>query len=297
MEFYRVPETRFHNLKDYPFKAQYINTNGLQMHYVDEGPKNANPILLLHGEPSWSYLYRHIIPICASAGNRVIAPDLIGFGKSDKPKKIKDYSYQAHIDWMKTFIETHDLKNITMFGQDWGALIGLRLAAENEERFAGIIISNGMLLTGDQKVPAAFKLWKYFARLSPWLPIDRIINYGCLKKLDNEEKHAYRAPFPFSKLKAGVRALPKLAPVTSRDPATPANRKAWEVLEKWDKPFLTVFSDSDPFTRGGDHYLQERIPGAKGQKHITLRGGHFIQEDAGAELAKIILQFINKGQR
>jgi len=297
MEFYRVPETRFHNLKDYAFKAQYINTNGLRMHYVDEGPKNANPILLLHGEPSWSYLYRHIIPICASAGNRVIAPDLIGFGKSDKPKKIKDYSYQAHIDWMKAFIETHDLKKITMFGQDWGALIGLRLAAENEERFAGIIISNGMLLTGDQKVSLAFKLWKYFALLSPWLPIDRIVNFGCLKKLDKQERYAYRAPFPSSKFKSGVRSFPKLVPVTPRDPATVANRKAWEVLEKWNKPFLTVFSDSDPFTRGGDMYLQKRIPGAKGQKHITLKGGHFIQEDAGEELAKIIIQFVKKGQR
>jgi haloalkane dehalogenase len=292
MNFHHVPEARFHNLKDYDFKPQYININGLRMHYVDEGPKNANPIFLLHGEPSWSYLYRHIIPRCAAAGNRVIAPDLIGFGKSDKPKKIKDYSYQAHIDWMTIFIKTLDLKQVTLFGQDWGALIGLRLAAENEERFAGIIISNGMLLTGDQKVSVAFKLWKIFALLSPWLPVDRIINFGCLKKLDKAEKFAYRTPFPSSKFKTCVRAFPKLVPVTSRNPATPANRKAWEVLEKWNKPFLTVFSDSDPFTRGGDRYLQKRIPGTKGQKHITLRGGHFIQEDAGEELAKIIIQFV-----
>jgi haloalkane dehalogenase len=264
------------------------------MHYVDEGPKNANPILLLHGEPSWSYVYRHIIPICARAGNRVIAPDLIGFGKSDKPKRIRDYSYQAHIDWMTAFIVTLDLKQITLFGQDWGALIGLRLAAENEERFAGIIISNGMLLTGDQKLPFAFKLWKYFALLSPWLPIDRIVNYACLKKLDKQERYAYRAPFSSAKFKAGVRAFPKLVPASPRDPATQANREAWKVLEKWNKPLLTVFSDSDPFTRGGDKYLQQRIPGAKDQKHLTLKGGHFIQEDAGEALAKIIIQFVKK---
>jgi len=270
MECYRVPEIRFQNLKDYDFNPNYFTINGLRMHYVDEGNKAANPILLLHGEPSWSYLYRHIIPICVAGGNRVIAPDLIGFGKSDKPKRIKDYSYQAHIDWMKAFIETLDLKKITLF------------------------ISNGMLLTGDQRTPVAFKLWKIFARLSPWLPVDRIVNFGCLKKLDKDEKYAYQAPFPASKFKAGVRAFPKLVPTTPRDPATQANRKAWEVLEKWNKPFLTVFSDSDPFTRGGDKYLQQRIPGAKDQKHLTLQGGHFIQEDAAEELAKIIIQFVKK---
>lgn len=296
MEFYRVPEIRFQNLKDYNFDPNYFRINGLRMHYVDEGNKDADPILLLHGEPSWSYLYRHIIPLCAAAGNRVIAPDLIGFGKSDKPKKSKDYSYQAHIDWMTEFIKTLDIKKITMFGQDWGALIGLRLAAENEDRFARIIINNGMLLTGDQKLPLALRLWRHFALLSPWLPIDRIVNFGCLKKLDKDERYAYRAPFPSSKFKAGVRALPKLVPVTPRDSATQANRKAWKVLEEWKKPFLTVFSDSDPFTRGGDTYLQKRIPGAKNQKHLTLKGGHFIQEDAGETLANIIIQFVKKGE-
>jgi len=296
MQIYRTKKSNFSNLKDYPFKPNFINVGSLQMHYVDEGPKNTATILLLHGEPSWSYLYRNIIPQCAEAGYRVIAPDLIGFGKSDKPKSVKDYSYQLHVNWMTEFIINLELNNITLFGQDWGALIGLRLGAENEERFTGIIISNGMLLTGDQKISMALKFWRLFARFSPWLPIDRIVNYGCLKKLDKEEKRAYRAPLPSAKYKAGARALPKLLPITIDDPASESNRKAWEVLKKWNKPFLTTFSDSDPFTRGGEKYLQERIPGTKGQKHIILKGGHFIQEDVGEELAKIMIQFIRDNQ-
>ena len=292
MQFFRSEESNFIDLKDYPFKANYVDVGGLRMHYLDEGPQKTNPILMLHGEPTWSYLYRHMIPICVSAGNRVIAPDFIGFGKSDKPKKLQDYSYQTFVDWMTAFIESLNLKDIILFGQDWGALIGLRLAAENEKRFSGIVISNGMLLTGDQKISATLKFWKIYSRYSPWLPIDRIINYGCLKKLDEEEKRAYTAPFPGSKFKAGVRAFPKLLPVTPENPAVGANRKAWKILEKWHKPFLTVFSDSDPFTRNGEKYLQNRIPGTKGQNHIILKAGHFIQEDAGTELAQIIIQFI-----
>jgi haloalkane dehalogenase len=296
MKFYRIPEAGFANMKDYPFRSNYIHIDGMRMHYVDEGPADAKPVLMLHGEPSWSYLYRHMIPVCASAGHRVIAPDFIGFGKSDKPARVSDHSYQAHMDWMTSFITTLDLKDITLFGQDWGALIGLRLAAEQEDRFAGLVISNGMLLTGDQKVPAALKIWIAIARFSPWLPIHRIINFGCKRVLDKEEKRAYKAPFLSSKYMAGVRAFPALVPVTPQNPATPANRAAWKVLEKWNKPFLTVFSDADPFTRGGDDYLQNRIPGSKGQKHCTLRGGHFLQEDRGDQLARIINQFIHEMQ-
>ena len=195
------------------------------------------------------------------------------------------------MDWMTAFVNSLDLKEVILVGQDWGSLIGLRLAAENETRFAGIVIGNGMLPTGDQKMPLAFKVWKNFALFSPWLPIDRILNFGCFKKLDKDERRAYRAPFPSSKYKSGARAFPKLVPVTPNDPATIANRKAWTVLEKWGKPFLTAFSNGDPITRGGDEYMQRRIPGAKGQKHITLKGGHFLQEDAGIEFALIINQF------
>lgn len=233
-----------------------------------------------------------MIPVCAGAGHRVIAPDLIGFGKSDKPKKISDYSYQAHMNWMTAFVEALDLQNIILVGQDWGSLIGLRLAAEHESRFAGIVIANGMLPTGDQKIPRAFHTWQYFARFSPWFPIDRIIDAGCIKKLDAEEKRAYRAPFPSAAYKAGARVFPRLVPVTPQDPATEANRNAWKVLSRWNKPFLTIFSDSDPVTRGGDRYMQARVPGSKGQKHLTLRGGHFLQEDCGQEFAAGINQFI-----
>ena len=294
MEYYRTPDTRFNNLKDYHFKPNFIDLNGLRMHYLDEGPKNANPILMLHGEPSWSYLYRHMIPVCVSAGHRVIVPDLIGFGKSDKPKRIKDYSYKSHINWMTTFVNTLDLKDIVLVGQDWGSLIGLRLAAENEARFSAIVIGNGMLPTGDRKMSFVFKVWKNFALFSPWFPIDRIINLGCFKKLDAEERRAYNAPFPSAKYKSGARAFPKLVPVTPDDPASEANRNAWSVLSKWKKPFLTVFSNGDPITRGADKYMQKTIPGTKGQKHAIIKGGHFLQEDSGIEFAQIINQFITR---
>ncbi|MCK5145656.1 haloalkane dehalogenase [bacterium] len=296
MNFLRTPESRFEQLKDYAFKSHYIelDENGMRMHYIDEGPDDADPILMLHGEPSWSYLYRHMIPICVSAGHRVIAPDFIGFGKSDKPGKKSDYSYQAHMDWMTFFIQNLNLNRITLFGQDWGAMIGLRLAAENEKRFASIIIGNGMLLTGNQRIPLLLRLWIHFASLSPWLPIHRIIDYGCIKKLTHEEKQAYNAPFPSMKYKAGVRAFPTLLPLSENNPATPANREAWKILEKWHKPFLTVFSDRDPFTKNGDIYFKNSVPGARDQKHLIVRGGHFLQEDAGEQLGQIINQFVNE---
>ncbi|MBK8972031.1 MAG: haloalkane dehalogenase [Hahellaceae bacterium] len=284
----RTPEERFQRLPNYPFEAHYAQVNGLLMHYVDEGPPDAAPILMLHGEPTWSYLYRHMIPICVAAGHRVIAPDLIGFGKSDKPGEMSDYSYQRHMDWLQQFIDTLHLDRITLVCQDWGSLLGLRLAAENEARFRAIVVGNGMLPTGDQKVPAAFHLWKNFARFSPWFPISRIVDAGTFKSLSRDERRAYDAPFPSTRFKAGARAFPRLVPVRPDDPASDANRKAWGVLKHWKKPFLTTFSNGDPITRGGDRYLQERIPGAANQPHITLKGGHFLQEDAGAEFAQAI---------
>ena len=262
------------------------------MHYVDEGPKDANPILMLHGNLAWSYLYRHMIRICVSTGNRVIAPDLIGYGKSDKMIRTEDYSYQNQVEWMAALLQSLNLRKIVLFCQDWGALIGLRLAAENEARFAGIIVCNGMLPAGDQKAPAFFKIWKMVASYSPWLPIDRIIDFGCLRRLDKKERWAYRAPFPSSKYKKSVRIFPRLVPLNPQDSAAPANRRAWKALENWKKHFLTVFGSCDPFTRGWNVYLQSRIPGAKGQKHAVLCGGHFLQEDASPELADILNQFV-----
>ena len=290
MEFVRTPERCFERLADYPFEPHYFQVNdaGMRMHYLDEGPAEADPVLMLHGEPSWSYLYRHMIPVVAAAGHRVIAPDLIGFGKSDKPTRLEDYSYQSHMDWMLALVEGLDLRNITLVCQDWGSLIGLRLAAEQEPRFKAIVVGNGMLPTGDQPVPAAFKIWKNFALYSPWFPIARIINSGTFKTLGPEERKAYDAPFPSAKYKAGARAFPRLVPVAPDNPATPANRAAWKVFEGWNKPFLTTFSNGDPITRGGDKYMQERIPGAKGQPHQTLVGGHFLQEDSPVPFAQAI---------
>ena len=292
MEYLRTPEDRFERLLDYPFAPHYVDVGGLRMHYVDEGPADAPPVLMLHGEPTWSYLYRHMIPVCAAAGHRVIAPDLIGFGKSDKPTRIDDYSYQSHMDWMLSLLDQLALTRITLVCQDWGSLLGLRLAAENPHRFRAIVVGNGMLPTGDQTVPAAFQLWKNFAIYSPVFPVSRIIDAASFRKLGPDEKRAYEAPFPNRKYKAGARAFPKLVPVTPNDPATQANRAAWESLKQWRKPFLTTFSNGDPITRGGDKYMQEQIPGAKGQPHQTLTGGHFLQEDSPVAFAQAVNQLI-----
>ena len=289
----RTPDDQFENLPDYPFEPHYVDVAGLRMHYVDEGPTDAKPVLLLHGEPSWSYLYRHMIPPLADAGLRVVAPDLIGFGKSDKPSKKEDYSYALHVKWMRQFVEILDLNYITLFCQDWGSLIGLRLAAENEPRFARIALGNGGLPTGDQQMPDAFMKWRTFALHSPYFPIGKIIQKGTKTDLSDEIVAAYDAPFPSRKYKAGARKFPALVPITSDDPASAANRSAWEVFRKWEKPFLTCFSDKDPITRGGDRVWQENVPGAQDQPHTTIKdAAHFLQEDKGDEIAELLIDFI-----
>ncbi|MCZ6810326.1 MAG: haloalkane dehalogenase [Proteobacteria bacterium] len=296
MKILRTPDERFQNLSDYEFEPHYVDIDEMRMHYVDEGPADAPPVLLLHGEPSWSYLYRHMIPPIASAGLRAVAPDLIGFGKSDKPAAQSDYSYEMHVAWMLQFLEKLELKNITLVGQDWGSLIGLRLAAENEERFDRIVLANGGLPTGDQVMPRVFRIWRAFARFSPWFPIGRIVQSGTVSTLPPDVSAAYDAPFPNSTYKAGARAFPKLVPSTPDDPAASANRAAWEVFRKWQKPFLTAFSNRDPITRGADKAFLERVPGAKDQPHTTIRNaGHFLQEDKGPELAKVVIDFV-RGQ-
>jgi haloalkane dehalogenase len=265
------------------------------MHYVDEGPADAVPVLLLHGEPSWSYLYRKMIPPVAAAGFRVVAPDLIGFGKSDKPTSQRDYNYAGHVTWMTKFIELLDLSNITLFCQDWGSLIGLRVAAENEYRFARVALGNGGLPTGDHEPPRAFRIWRAFARWSPWFPIGRIVNSGTVTDLDKDVMAAYDAPFPSARYKAGTRAFPKLVPTTPDDPASDANRRAWEVFKEWEKPFLTTFSNRDPITRPMLKPFQELVPGARNQRHVTIRNaGHFLQEDKGEELAEVLTGFIEE---
>jgi haloalkane dehalogenase len=292
----RTPDSRFENLPDYDFKPHYADIDGIRMHYVDEGPSDGSTILLLHGEPSWSYLYRHMIPPLRDAGHRVIAPDLIGFGKSDKPIRKADYSYAGHVAWMRSFIETLGLTGITLFCQDWGSLIGLRVAAENEERFARIMLGNGGMPTGDEDFPKAFMVWRAFARFSPWFPIGRILQSGTVKRLNVGELAAYDAPFPSSKYKAGARAFPMLVPTEPDNPASDANRVAWKKFAEWNKPFLTTFSNRDPITRGGDLPWQETVPGAKDQDHTIIRNaGHFLQEDKGEELAEVLKRFIARG--
>lgn len=289
MRILRTDEARFKGLPDYPFEPHFQDVEpGLRMHYVDEGPANSHPIVMLHGEPSWSYLYRHIIPRVAAAGHRVLAPDLIGFGKSDKPANVADYSYERHMTWLTTWLAELDLDNITLVCQNWGSLLGLRLAAEQASRFERIIVGNGMLPTGDSHVPATFTLWKAFASYSPWFPVSRIVQLGTSRTLNRAELAAYDAPFPTPAYKAGARAFPKLVPVSPDDPESAANRAAWNILENWKKPFITCFSSGDPITRGGDRHMQRRIPGAYGQPHITLRGGHFLQEDSPEDFARII---------
>ena len=292
MKTLRTQDSQFENLPGYDFEPRYVDVAGMRMHYIDEGPPDAAPVLLLHGEPSWSYLYRHMIPPLASAGLRVIAPDLIGFGKSDKPVKKSDYSYAGHVSWMRQFLESLELGNITLFCQDWGSLIGLRVAAENESRFARVALGNGGLPTGDQQMPKAFMKWRAFALHSPYFPIGKIIQKGTTTALNDDIVAAYDAPYPSRKYKAGARVFPALVPITPDNPASEANRSAWQVFGKWEKPFLTTFSDKDPITRGGDRIWQEHVPGAKGQAHVTINGaGHFLQEDKGPELAGILLDF------
>jgi haloalkane dehalogenase len=293
MKILRTPDSRFENLPDYDFAPNYVDVLDMRMHYVDEGPRDGEIVLLLHGEPSWSYLYRFMIPALRDAGFRVIAPDLVGFGKSDKPASKADYSYAGHVDWMTRFIDALELRNINLFCQDWGSLIGLRVAAENPQKFSRIVLGNGLLPTGVGQIPKAFKIWQRFARFSPWFPIGRIIQKGTVAELPNEVMAAYDAPFPSAKFKAGARAFPMLVPTTPDDPAREANLAAWEVLKQWDKPFLTTFSNRDPVTRGADRAFQKVVPGAQGQEHVSIKNaGHFLQEEKGPELAEIIIRLI-----
>ncbi len=294
MDKLRTPDTRFEGLPDYPFASNYLDIDGLRMHYLDEGNAQAPVVLLLHGEPSWSYLYRLMIPVITNAGFRTVAPDLIGFGKSDKPTRLDDYSYKSHVEWTKTLLRALDLTSITLFGQDWGSLIGLRLVAEEEARFDRVVIGNGFLPTGNRKPNLAFRIWKTFALYSPWFPIGRIVDAGCAGKLPADVIAAYDAPFPDARYKAGTRAFPRLVPMSPDDPAAPANNAAWQVLRHWQKPFLTTFSTGDPIMRGLDRIFHGQVPGCANQPHATLRNaGHFLQEDKGPELAKIIVDFIS----
>ncbi|MEC9274668.1 MAG: haloalkane dehalogenase [Candidatus Neomarinimicrobiota bacterium] len=294
MRILRTPDERFANLLDYPFKSNYIQHENIRIHYVDEGESNEEVVLLIHGEPSWSYLYRKMIPIIAESGYRVIVPDLVGFGMSDKPINQEDYTYEKHVEWITSFIENLDLMHITLFCQDWGGLIGLRIASEQEYRFKRIIASNTSLPTGDYRVPEAFVNWQNYSQSTPVFNVGKIIKSSCVNGISQEVQQAYDAPFPDEDYKAGARRFPMLVPTKPDDPSSEPNREAWEKLKHWEKPFLTAFSDSDPITTGGDRLFQKLIPGCKGMPHKTIVGaGHFLQEDKGPELGQMIVDFIN----
>lgn len=293
MDFLRTPDERFADLPDYPFAPHYVEVDGLRMHYLDEGPPDGAVVLLLHGEPSWSYLYRRMIPVLTQAGLRAVAIDLVGFGRSDKPTRREDYTYQAHVDWTWAAIDAIGLTDITLVCQDWGGLIGLRLVGEHPERFARVVAANTVLPTGDLDPGEAFLAWRKFSQESPDFPVGKIIGGACVGKLAPEVAAAYDAPFPDESFKAGARQFPMLVPTRPDDPASAANRAAWEVLRTFDKPFLCAFSDSDPITRAAEPLLRKQIPGAASQTHVTItEAGHFLQEDKGVELAQAVVQFV-----
>lgn len=292
-----TPVECFQDLPDFPFEPRFVTVNDpecgpIRMHYVAEGNPDAPLLLLLHGEPTWSYLYRHMIS-GLSDSYRVIAPDLIGFGKSDKLTERGLYTYARHISWLRQGLDALKLQNITLFCQDWGGLIGLRLVAEQPERFARIIAANTFLPTGDHPPSEAFLNWRNFSQTSENFRISSIVNSGCVKELTADVRKAYDAPFPEESLKAGARMFPLLVPIQPDDPEASQNREAWQVLRQWKKPFLTAFSDNDPITRGGDRVFQKLIPGCQGLPHVTVtNAGHFLQEDNPEQLIGIIREFM-----
>jgi len=292
MNIVQTPNERFRDLPGWPYESATVEVDAgdgsprLRMATVDEGSRRAPPVLLLHGEPSWSYLYRKMLGPLVAAGHRVVAPDLIGFGRSDKPTERTFFTYARHVAWVRALMDGLALDGVTLFCQDWGGLIGLRLVGEQPDRFARVCASNTFLPTGDRRPPDAFFAWQQFSQTVPELPVGGIVRRGCAREMPDAVAAAYDAPYADEESKAGARQFPTLVPTSPEDPAAPANRAAWEGLARYARPFLTLFGDSDPITRGGDRVLQAKIPGAAGQPHATIaRAGHFIQEDAGEELA------------
>jgi haloalkane dehalogenase len=299
MKTLRTPDDCFADLPGFDFAPRYEEVAdgegaALRVHYLREGDPGAPVVLLLHGEPSWSYLYRTMIPVLTGAGLQIVAPDLVGFGRSDKPAERSDYTYARHVEWMRELLfDRLDLSEVTLVGQDWGGLIGLRLVGEHPDRFARVVAANTMLPTGDASPGEAFFNWQRFSQEVDVFPTGFIVNSGCVTDLAPEVQAAYDAPFPEESYKAGARAFPMLVPSSPDDPAHDANVAAWVGLAAFDRPFLTAFSDSDPITKGAYRVLQQQIAGAQGQPHTTIAGGgHFLQEDCGPALAQVVADFV-----
>jgi haloalkane dehalogenase len=300
VERLRTPDENFEGLGDFDFAAHYAEvvdpTGGasLRIAYLDEGPREGRVVLLLHGEPSWSYLYRFMIPGLVAKGHRVVAPDLIGFGRSDKPSDRAEYTYARHVEWVRELLfDQLELDDVTLFAQDWGSLIGLRLVAEHPHRFARVAIGNGGLPTGDERMSEAFKAWQDFSQTTPELHIGNIVSGGCDQRLSADVVAAYDAPFPDETYKEGARQFPTLVPTSPEDPAHDANVAAWSVLATFEKPFLCCFS-GDAITKGADAKFLRTVPGAGGQAHTTIPGNaHFLQEENGPELARLVNELIS----
>lgn len=299
MDLYRTPDDQFTDLPDFDWQPHYADvadpdSGQVRMAYIDAGPADGPVALLLHGEPSWSFLYRNVIQALVDSGVRCIAPDLVGFGRSDKPLAIAEHSYARHLEWVRELVFDHlDLRDVTMVGQDWGGLIGLRLVAEHPDRFARVVAANTGLPTGDFRMPDVWWSFRDAVEGAEMLDVGRLVESGCVRSMDPAVRAAYDAPFPTEESKAGPRAMPGLVPNSTEDPATEANRAAWEALKQWDKPFLTAFGDSDPITGAMAPILHKLVPGAAGLDHPTIeRAGHFLQEDAGADLGQVVAKFI-----
>jgi haloalkane dehalogenase len=300
VETVRTPEDRFGDLTDFPHPARTVTlAGGVRMAYVEDGPGDGPPVVLVHGEPTWGYLYRHVVPVLVDAGLRVVVPDLVGFGRSDKPTRRSDYSYARHVEWLReALFDALGLTRVHYFGQDWGGLIGMRLLAEHPERFASVVMANTGLPTGDVPMPEAWQRFRAMVEHAERLDVGRMVDAGCLRDLTGSERAAYDAPFPDESFCAGVRSFPGLVPNTPDDPAAPANRAAWERLSTIEVPFLCAFSDSDPITRGGDRWMRSRIPGAAERPHLTIEGAaHFLQEDRPEALARAIAAFVHSAER
>jgi haloalkane dehalogenase len=299
VQLLRTPEDRFAGLTDFPYEPKYADVadpdgGTLRMAWVAAGPPDGPPVVLLHGEPTWSYLYRSMIPPLAEAGLRVIVPDLVGFGRSDKPADIGDHSYARHVAWLaELLLDRLELRGATLLGQDWGGLLGLRIVAENPDAFDRVVAANTGMPTGDHDMP---QVWWQFRRMieqAPQLDIGRTVASGCVRGLSDAARAGYDMPFPDESYMAGPRAMPLLVPTEPTDPATEANRAAWERLTGWDKPFLVAFSDSDPITGPMAPVLRKLVPGTRGREHpVIADAGHFLQEDAGEELARHLADFI-----